>query len=125
MGLFSKTQKIEFTPWPDPQDKADNVYKRAGRDLRLLEEPTFAPVIEALAAASGNAKYLLGRVTVMGDQLVVDSWGQTIGRIQPKQAAQWRGRIRDGWAFGYYWISNDASRGWHVKEIHIDEDRLT
>ncbi len=124
MGLFGKSKQIEFTPWPDPRDKGDNVYQRSGRDLRLLEESTFSATIEALAAVSGNPKYLLGRVVVMGDQIVVESWGQTIGRIEPRQAAQWRGRIRDGWAFGYFFLSESQSRGRYVAKISVDETRL-
>lgn len=125
MGLFSKKPSITFTPWPEPRDKKkEGVYWRSARELRLLEEVTFAPVIEALAVASGNPQYLMGRVVVVGKEIVVESWGQTVGRIEPRQAAYWRTRIVEGWAFGYFWIKSTNSRGWHIDMIRCEDERF-
>lgn len=97
MGLFGKKQEptpVQFTRWPDP---ALPEYGLQGADLHQLDlkrDGMHTGQVAGLFASLDRGDYeLLGRVSVVGDRLVVECWGQVIGEIETAQARSWGKRI--------------------------------
>lgn len=125
MGLFSKTQKTEFTPWPSPKGKDSVLYGLELHEMKVVEDPNYSHVIVMLELAAGT-HHVLGRVVLHGKNIAIESWGQWIGYVEPRQAAYWRGKLaaNGGWAWCEVFLGRSYGQP-IIRRIRVDKTKLT